>query len=419
MWDPYAEFESATLPNGLTVHAAHWPERPWEVVGFLVHSGARQDPVGLEGAAHFVEHLASENSGIPQKEIEMFFKDYGGNVRLGKTGYNFAYYQFWAPTTSGVIAKALSMFGDMMLLAKLEKFVERERQVIIGEFNREFPLRFALNNHMRERKALHSGSWLERFAQPLGMPESVERITQADLQAYYDSHYTPTNMSIVCVGGMRIAEIVGLLAESPFAVDKKGIRTPLPNPLASFALPLETRYVFEMSEHMTTAVPVASGSYRTTAKIPGTVNVATIKILQSMLDETLTEEVREKRAWTYDIDASYVNLGDFYEFSVNCRSLDTRALSEIEKVIESCISLMASCEDLFLRVQRQMLANNFMIDTMARKICEFAAYDLTDYNRIVPLAECGRDVERVTMGDIRYLLRWLHVSRRWTFIGRP
>jgi len=44
MWDPYAEFESATLPNGLKVYAAHWAERPWQAIGFVIHSGAEQDP---------------------------------------------------------------------------------------------------------------------------------------------------------------------------------------------------------------------------------------------------------------------------------------------------------------------------------------------------------------------------------------
>ena len=60
MWDPYSEFRTATLPNGLTVHAAHWPGRPWESVGVLIHSGAEQDPFGLEGLSHFVEHLVSK-----------------------------------------------------------------------------------------------------------------------------------------------------------------------------------------------------------------------------------------------------------------------------------------------------------------------------------------------------------------------
>ena len=83
MWDPYAEFESATLPNGLTVHAAHWSGRPWQAMGVLVHSCAEQDPVGLEGLAHFTEHLdASRSMEVPAQSVVSFFKDHDGVAGL-------------------------------------------------------------------------------------------------------------------------------------------------------------------------------------------------------------------------------------------------------------------------------------------------------------------------------------------------
>ena len=64
MYDPYADFEKATLPNGLQVYAAYWPDRPWQYVGFVLHSGANTDPEDLPGVAHFVEHLVSRNISI-------------------------------------------------------------------------------------------------------------------------------------------------------------------------------------------------------------------------------------------------------------------------------------------------------------------------------------------------------------------
>jgi predicted Zn-dependent peptidase len=43
-------------------------------MGFLIHSGAEHDPIGLEGVAHFVEHTTSENAPIPKKELNDFFE---------------------------------------------------------------------------------------------------------------------------------------------------------------------------------------------------------------------------------------------------------------------------------------------------------------------------------------------------------
>ena len=417
MWDPYAEFQSATLPNGLSVHAAHWPGRPWEAMGFLIHSGAEYDPVGLEGLSHFIEHVVSENTNVSKKEMEAFFEDCGGMVNLGTTGYPYTHYRFFVPTDKAVLARAFSMFGHMLLSAKLEKFIERERQVINGEFYRHYPVKFKLDLDVREHKALYAGYWLERFVRPLGNPESVARITQSELQSHYDTHYTPANMSIVGVGGMQLSELIELLSESPFAAQKKGGRTPLPTPATDVAPPSETRHVFEVSKHLT--MPIEVGAYRSVAKIPGNINGRVIRIMKEMFNEVLFEEVRERRAWAYAIDSSRYNFRHFYEFSINCGALALKAIDDIEEVIEVCIASMADREDLFEQSKRRALASNFMTDPTGKGICDGALDDLAEDQRIISLKEIGDDLERATMNDVRGVLQWLRPERRWTLITRP
>lgn len=417
MWDPFVEFESATLPNGLSVYAAHWPGRPWEAMGFLIHSGAEQDLEGLEGTAHFVEHLVSNNACVSSKDIEMFFKNCGGGVSLGTTGYPYTLYRFFVPTDKAILAKAFSMFGHMLLSAKLEKFIERERQVIVGEFHRHFPMKFAFDLAMREHKALYGGYWLERTVRPLGSPESVSRVMQSDLQSYYDTHYTPANMSVVGVGGMPLSELVELLSQSPFGASKKGTRTPLPKPAVDVAPPSETRHVFETSQYITAPIEVCR--YRSVAKIPGSFNGRVVRIVDGMLGEVLTEEVREQRAWTYAIDSSRHNLRYFYEFSIDCGALALKAIDDIEKVVDACVASMTDREDLFEQVKKYALASNFMIDSTGREVCDSALDDLAEDQRIITLTEIANDLERVTMDDVREVLSWLTPDRRWTLITRP
>ena len=83
MWDPCAEFKSTTLSNGLDVHVAHWSERPWEAMGFIVHTGAASDPEGLEGLEHLVEHLVSKNGSATKEEMDAFFDRCGGMTNFG------------------------------------------------------------------------------------------------------------------------------------------------------------------------------------------------------------------------------------------------------------------------------------------------------------------------------------------------
>ena len=420
MWDPYAEFKSVTLPNGLKVYAAHWPGRPWEAMGFLVHSGAEQDPAGLEGLAHFVEHLVSENMDVKRNDASSFFRGCGGMVDFGSTDYPSTEYHFFVPKNKEVVAKALSIFGSMLLSAKIEKSIERERQVVIREFNQRYPVRFKFDLEMQERKALYAGYWLERFARPLGNPESIGRITQNDLQSYYDTHYTPANTSIVGVGGMKLLELVKLLSKSPFAINKKGARAPIPSSVTDFALLPENRHVLEMSEYVNTATTLIEvGAYRSVTKIPGDVNVFAIILLIKIFNRILDEEVRDQRAWAYSIDSSYRSFRHFYQFSINCNALAIKALDEIEEVVETCIASIGNREDLFEQAKGQALARNFVVDESGKDICDNALDDLARYQRIVPLAEDAKNIERVTMTDIRNLLKWLQPERRWTLITKP
>lgn len=419
MWDPYAEFQSETLPNGLTVHAAHWPGRPWEAMGFLIHSGAEQDLVGLEGLAHFVEHLVSGNTDTPQKDMRNFFKDCGGTVNFGRAGYPQTNYGFFVPSDRATLTKSLSFFGHMLFSAKLEKFIEREREVIVNEFLRYYSMPFKFDLAMRERKALYAGYWLERSTKPLGAPESINKITQNNLQLYYDGHYTPANMSIVAVGGKTLSELIKLIAKSPLAINKKGQKTPFPVYATGANPPSEFRHVFEVSNHIKMKDSLEIGAYRSVAKIPGNINGQAIRILDNMLNDILNEEIREQRAWTYSIGSSRYNFRHFYEFLISCDAFAIKALNEIEKVIEGCITSIESRDDLFRQVKQRVLISTFMIDQSGSSICGGAIDDLITDQHIVSFEECRRKIKKVTMNDIRNLLQWLQPEQRWTLLTRP
>src|SRR5690606_14210003 len=111
VWDPYAEFKKITLANGLDIYAAHWPGRAWQGAAIMIHSGARQDPEGKAGLAHFVEHIVNQNGGMSGEEVQDFFADHGGYVNLGATGFLDTHYGFFAPANTSVLAQSFEIFG--------------------------------------------------------------------------------------------------------------------------------------------------------------------------------------------------------------------------------------------------------------------------------------------------------------------
>ena len=230
-------------------------------------------------------------------------------------------------------------------------------------------------------------------------------------------HYTPANMSIVGVGGIHLKKLVEILSESPFAANKKGARTPLPTPTTDVAPPLETRHVFEVSKSVAGSTDI--GGYQSFAKFPSNINECIIHIIEIMLDKILDEEVRQRRAWTYNIDASYCNFRHFYEFSIKCNTLTLDALDDIEEVIENCIVSIANRKDLLEQTKHYILAESLMTDLTGRSVCDGAINDLSKYQRIISLKEMDNTFERVTMSHIQNALQWLQPDRRWTLIICP
>jgi len=419
MWDPNAGFESVTLPNGLTIHALNLPGRPFEDFGFLINSGSQQDLVGLEGTAHFVEHLVSCNTGMEKDDIKSFFDDCGGDVYLGGTGSFCTKYNFFLPINDmSIISKAFSIFGEMLISSNFKKYVERERSVIFEEFNRKYPLSFKFDIELKERKALYKGCWLERSTSPFGTVDSIKKISQNDLQSFYDNHYTPANMDIVCVGGMTLLEIEKIVLESHFAKDKAGIRTSIQNEIINFTELSENFQYFDLSPYLGKGI-LKTASYRSAAKIPCNVNEKSIDILNVMLNKILNNEIRERYSLTYYISSSWNNFRYFNNFNINCEAFNLTALDEMNDMVSYCIESIYKRNELFEQTKKCLIAKCFMVDKTAKDICSIVMNDICLYKKIISIEEDKNNIERVEMSDIIDLLKWLTPERRWTIITHP
>lgn len=229
MYDPYAEFTKTVLSNGAEAHSTQWKGRPWIIVKIVVHCGGREDTITMPGIAHFVEHVVSEN--IPEVELDRvkeFFETVGGSTDFGSTDYHSTEYKFGIPADPVVFQKALTIFGSMLINARLEKNIERERNIINREFNLKYSLINELEWDMGIRKVLFKKHRLETWNRPLGRPEGFLSVTAEDLQVFYDKYYVPSNISLAVVGSLSNEEVIASIEKSPFGMGKIGLRNLVP-----------------------------------------------------------------------------------------------------------------------------------------------------------------------------------------------
>jgi predicted Zn-dependent peptidase len=417
LWDPYSEFQSATLGNGLTIHAVQMP-CTWQRMRFSIHSGATQDPDGKLGLAHFTEHVVSENAPLSCQAVEDYFRDLGGDVMLGATAYWRTYYGFYIPAEDEVVRQSLDLFGSMLLTSKLEKRIKREREVILNEYNKKYPVSFGYDIKMKSHAVLFKDMALGRSLDSLGIPETIKVINEHDLQSFYDQHYTPANMTIVAVGAYTLDQLVHFFSESSFAIEKPGVRTAIP-PFSSFADVEQDRIEVIMSDYVDLTLLAPSFSYESYVKIPLSFSFATVAICCRMLTELLDEEIRQRLGWTYSISSKLTEYVPFRRMQITSSSIAIKGLESIEEKVDSIIDRIFSATVLFEKIKKNRLAAALMNDESGLDVLNNAFDELYFMGKIITYEQGRKNLNAVTFEDVCTVASYWKSKSRLTVISKP
>jgi len=170
-----------------------------------------------------------------------------------------------------------------------------------------------------------------------------------------------------------------------------------------------------MSDYLKGTASFGVGSYESVAAI-ATPKKAALGALRKMLQEILTDEIRERWTSTYHVDVDLHDFRYFHQFQIFCSHIEEHALGDIEKIVDLGIASIEGKRDLFERMKKQRLAEMFMSDLSARAMRNIVMDELADSQKISSYAEDFKEVEAVSWGDVLELLPLLHPLRRWTRI---
>ncbi len=416
MYDPFAKFTKHILSNGLEIHHQFW-ERPWIKVEIVVHSGGREDPVVMPGLAHFVEHVVSQNiDGYGNDQAREFFDTCGGGAGFGSTGYRATRYWFSVPADLATFHDVLDIFGSMLLGAQIKREVERERKVILREFNERYPFIKQLEWDMGIQRALFGGHRLETWNRPLGRPEGFLSATEADLQGFYDTHYNPSNISLVIVGGLPIEQVMFELEKSQFGMKKSGVRNSIPPPLNQIPIPMEQAKTVKLSDYV--SFKIEQATYKAVWAFPADFSRQALRVFSQVLDKILFYEIREKLGDTYGVDINEESFQDVCRYEIGGR-ISPDATPYINELVRKCISMVPSRHDLFRRKLRACMQRCQMSDRSGSGLADSSADDLVSDHRIIPLQEVCDELQKVTFEQMAEAAAFLSSERQYTFITCP
>jgi zinc protease len=207
---PEAELFNKVLPNGLEVIVVQDHSVPLVTIELGVKNGSYTEPPELNGLSHLYEHMffkanrAIANAEDYTKTIGQLGVAYNGSTREEVVNYYFT-------TTIPNLRTAMQFMRDSVRYPLFdERELEREREVVIGEIDRnESNPFYYLNREMFERLFYKYPS---RKA-PLGNRQTVSTATTAMMRLIQGRYYVPNNSALVVTGDVKADEIYQLVQD--------------------------------------------------------------------------------------------------------------------------------------------------------------------------------------------------------------
>ena len=207
---PQAQLANRILANGLEVIVLEDHSIPLITIELAVRNGSYTEPPELNGLSHLYEHMFFKtNRAVANQEdyirtIGQLGIAYNASTREEVVNYFFT-------TTSPNLRTSLQFMRDSIRYPLFdEREFERERQVVIGEIDRqESNPFFYLNKEMTGRMY----SKYTSRKNPLGNRETVSAATTAMMRLIQQRYYVPNNSALVITGDVNAEEVFKLSQE--------------------------------------------------------------------------------------------------------------------------------------------------------------------------------------------------------------
>lgn len=207
---PDVEIRETRLSNGIRVVTERMPEVRSVTLGVWVGVGARDEPIELSGASHFLEHLVFK--GTPRRtarEIAEVIEAVGGDMNAHTGRESTAYYTRLPAEHVGL---AVEIMGDVLTEPSFRpNEVDSERRVILEEILMHLDMPDSMV-HTLLSEVLFPDHPLGR--EVAGTRETVEVLTRDQIADFFAGWYTSDNMVVVAAGNVDHDELAAGLEGS-------------------------------------------------------------------------------------------------------------------------------------------------------------------------------------------------------------
>lgn len=199
--------QEATLDNGLKIVVREDHRAPVVVSQIWYKVGASDEPDGLTGISHVLEHMMFKGTSAHKNgEFSRIIAENGGRENAFTGADYTAYFQ---QLEKSRLAIAFELEADRMRNLVLDdQEVAKEIRVVMEERRLrtdDQPEALAYERFMATAYTTHS------YKNPIiGWMRDLEKMSAADLRAWYQRWYVPNNATLVVVGDVNPREVIAL-----------------------------------------------------------------------------------------------------------------------------------------------------------------------------------------------------------------
>lgn len=387
-------FDLITLDSGARILNVYAPNLPLSVVSVWFKAGARFDPFGKEGLAHFFEHILMTRTEKYSDRKERM-------KRLSLNGIDFGAYttnetaHYFNMQLGKDTEKSLSLLIDGLnnTIFK-EEYLEIEKGIILDEESRN---RNDPNEYIWRisQQALWPKSNLGRGF--FGDQKTISSITIKDIKNFFHSLYKSDNAIFVVVG-QEDTEKIKEQIEREYQPIGKGVKFEKEIFLSPQLLNIEHRDIDQI---------VVSVNYRTSAA-SNTEDNTVLNFIKTYLANSwtsmLTERLRMEQDITYWVSGVTDNFSDTgflrFNFSTKPEKVQTALdiiFEEIEKIKNGKIK--AEYFEATKKIYSFFLARNNSIDPA--DILWWYGYAATVGEEILTVSQYTNKVNVMTPNDVQ------------------
>src|SRR6266700_1048445 len=392
--------QQATLANGLRIVTDRIDTVDTASLGLWVDVGTRHEAPEVNGAAHFLEHMAFKGTERRSaRAIAEEIEAVGGHLNAYTSRESTAYY---AKVLKEDLPLALDILADILLHSSFDPTeLERERTVILQEIGQANDTPDDIIFDYFQERAFPD----QAMGRPvLGSPEIIRKLSREAVMGYLRDHYGAARMVLSAAGNLEHAR-VGDLAQKLLA-DMPAERAVTSEPAQYVGG--DRRQQRELEQlHLVIGfpgLPLGDPDYYAASVLS--------TAFGGGMSSRLFQEVREKRGLVYTIHSFAHSFRDGGIFGIYSCTGEGEAGELVPVLCDETMRLAEGLTDIELaRAKAQMKAGLLMSLESTSARCEQLAQHLLVYGELLDVADIVARIEAVDNEAVMRVARRVTATR--------